>query len=101
MDSPKPSIDVESQSLIRWLLRLYLGTSESSNLPAAEKTAPASPAVQLRILNLFAKSQAAANHFPETYEVASFALALRCVWSRGFLFKYFLDSRKERPRKFA
>ena len=75
MDSPRPSIDAESPPLIRWLLRLYLGTPESSTLSAAEQSAPASPALQLRILNLFTKSKSAANHFPETYEVLYFAPA--------------------------
>lgn len=60
---------MESPVLIRRLFMLYLGTPEDSSLPSNEHIPPAAPGIQTRILTLFPKSLAAANHFPETYQV--------------------------------
>lgn len=57
---------MENPALVKSLFQLFLG---------GQGVAPASTAVQTRVLNLFSKSIAAANCFPETYEVLSLLIA--------------------------
>lgn len=81
LDSPKPSVDLESASLMAKLFHLFQGSPEpqaasnSQQAPAAATAVadshvlPAGVLLQSRLMSLFTKSAAAANHFPGTIQV--------------------------------
>lgn len=81
LDSPKPSVDLESPLLMAKLFDLFKGSPEpeaARNSPQATAAAtavadshvvPAGVLLQSRLMSLFTKSTAAANHFPGTVQV--------------------------------
>ena len=62
-------VDLENPQLVSRLFSLFHGTPRDSSLLAASRVAPASPAIQARLMGLFTKSIAAANCFPATFQV--------------------------------
>ena len=87
LDSPKPSVNLEDPSLISKLFHLFQGSPEaqaaSTSQPAAavadSHVLPAGVLLQSRLMSLFTKSLAAANHFPGTVQVQSLWLCkLQC-----------------------
>ncbi|KAL3147888.1 hypothetical protein ABBQ32_002606 [Trebouxia sp. C0010 RCD-2024] len=87
LDSPKPSVNLEDPALISKLFHLFQGSPEpqaaSTTQPAAAAATavadshvlPAGVLLQSRLMSLFTKSTAAANHFPGTIQVI-----LSCVY---------------------
>ena len=69
LDSPKPSVDLESADLISRLFRLFHGTPADSSVPEASRRRPAGPALGARLMALFTKSIAAANCAPQSFQV--------------------------------
>lgn len=81
LDSPKPSVDLESSLLMAKLFHLFRGSPEpevatnSLQAPAVAPAVsdshvlPAGVLLQSRLMSLFTKSTAAANHFPGTVQV--------------------------------
>lgn len=86
LDSPKPSVNLEDPALISKLFHLFQGSPEpqaaSTTQPAAAAATavadshvlPAGVLLQSRLMSLFTKSTAAANHFPGTIQVHSLCL---------------------------
>lgn len=86
LDSPKPSVNLEDPALISKLFHLFQGSPEpqaaSTTQPAAAAATavadshvlPAGVMLQSRLMSLFTKSLAAANHFPGTIQVPSLYL---------------------------
>ena len=81
LDSPKPSVDLENSLLMAKLFHLFKGSPEpeaatnSLQAPAVAPAVsdshvlPAGVLLQSRLMSLFTKSTAAANHFPGTVQV--------------------------------
>ena len=81
LDSPKPSVNLDDPFLMSKLFHLFQGSSQgdaasNSQQATAAATAvpdshvlPAGVLLQSRLMNLFTKSIAAANHFPGTVQV--------------------------------
>lgn len=75
LDSPKPTVDLEQQSLVDAMLRLFLGLPpEATALPAEARVQPAAPALRARLLGLLCKSRAAADTFPGALQVLEASL---------------------------
>jgi hypothetical protein len=77
------AVDLEDPALIGVLYQLFHGTLENESVPADERCAPASPGMRARILGLFCKSIAAANHFPATMQVSWASAPLNCTFESG------------------
>jgi proteasome component ECM29 len=66
------SANLEDHALINHLFSLFQGTASEERITAEERIAPASPALQARLMSVFSHSIQAANLFPAT---------LRCIFN--------------------
>lgn len=71
LDSPKPSVNLESEELVKRLFRLFQGTPADVSIPQPDRVRPAPPAVRARLINLFTKSVTAANQYPDAFLVST------------------------------
>ena len=77
LDSPKPSVNLEDSALMAKLFNLFQGSVQPNMGGASQEAAavpddhtlPAGVLLQSRLMNLFAKSTAAANFFPGAVQV--------------------------------